>query len=270
MRSFKTISKIISLLIVTSLFASQETQASTAQYFRAWQGFQRSDLSSTQFLKQLPAFMKKTVAIYDGRGLNNYIVTLPPAQKPSFIPDELALVALESEADYQQVRSTPEGKAYGESHWQIFDRERSASAPMVDYWKVRPTQLVSNSSYDMTGDPIDWNDGVTMVFVGTKKNGISSRDFLQRLNHHVQAASRALSNKGLRGYIFIANDNYEVAYMNWSSKTAHDKAGQTSVAKKVFAEAGALMDTLMYIEAQPFVAGSSVAPGQAYSTYFFE
>ena len=70
-----------------------------ATYFRAWQGFKTPALSEQQFLRDLAPFMRETVDLYQGRALNNYIVIVPPAGKPAFVPDEFALVALSSKEE---------------------------------------------------------------------------------------------------------------------------------------------------------------------------
>jgi hypothetical protein len=123
----KSLSKMGLMTVLASTLAHAEVPAG---YFRVWEGFQRADLSKGEFQAAIPSFMQDTVELYGGeRALSNYIVVLPPKKKPSFIPDELALVALTSEADYRRIRETAKGKAYGARHWDVFDRDTSRSAP---------------------------------------------------------------------------------------------------------------------------------------------
>ena len=257
-------SAILAMTMLVGVFAQAKENAT---YFRAWQGFKKAELTNSQFADGLPSFMRDTVDIYKGRALNNYIVIIPPENKPDYIPDELALVALTSKQGYQDIRATAEGQRYADRHWDIFDKSVSKSAdPMVDYAKEKPSVLIHNQSYDIIGKPIDWAHGYNAVFIGTRKADLSTENFLAHLKTHVDLAKSVMMPKGLRGYIVIANENYEIAYLNWSSKAAHDQAVQSIGGKQVFGDAGSFMDVLMYQEAVPFEAGQEVSPNHAYST----
>lgn len=254
-------------LLMTLIGTALSVQAvETAGYFRIWQGFSKPTLTSEQFLNELPSFMRETVELYRERALNNYIVVIPPANKPAFIPDELALVALNSKENYDAIRSTPAGQAYSNRHWDVFNKDNSKSAAMINYKLQKPASLTHNTAYDMLGNEINWARGYNTVFIGIKKQGLSSAEFLQHLQKHIEQARSVMEPKGLLGYIVIANDQYEVAYLNWDSKDAHDLAAQSSGGEAVFADAQKIMDILMYQEACAFQAGRAVSAGQAYST----
>jgi hypothetical protein len=259
---------IINLMLIVFLWSGlvKAGTIDSAGYFRVWQGFKKTGMSSSGFLSELPEFMKATVDIYKGRALNNYIVIVPPSTKPDFIPDELALVALKSKDAYDSIRATPEGQAYSAHHWDVFDKASSQSAPFVNFNLQKPEVLVSQSAYDILGEAIDWSAGYNTVFIGTRKNHLTRDEFLKNLTAHVQHAKSIMHPKGLKGYIVIANENYEIAYLNWESKEAHDSAGASPDGKAVFAEANQMMDVLMYQKANSFNAGEAVTSGEAYST----
>ena len=248
--------------MIMTVLAAQTQAVETAGYFRAWQGFTKAGMTSTQFIGELPAFMKDTVNIYRERALNNYIVVIPPVVNPAYVPDELALVALNTKENYDAIRATPEGQAYSARHWDVFNKDISKSATPSPL----PAALAHNQAYDVIGEQINWARGVTYVFIGTKKSAFTAEQFLKELYNHVALAKKVMLPKGLRGYIIIANENYEVAYLNWDSKAAHDSAGQSEDGKGVFADANRIMDMLMYQEAVPFNAGSPVTSDKAYST----
>lgn len=245
-------------LILISLPAQSVEEAT---YFRAWQGFKATQLNEQQFMRDLAPFMRETVDLYEGRALNNYIVIVPPAGKPSFVPDEFALVALSSKEAYQAIRATPEGERYSARHWDVFDRNVSKSAdPMVNFTQDKPTKLAHNHSYDVIGKPIDWSKGRTMVYIGLRKPNLSADAFLTGLARHLSFVKSRLQAKGLLGYIVIANDNYEVAFMNWADEPAQDA--------RVGADGATLLTPLMYQEARHFQAGDRVNVNSAYSTLF--
>lgn len=239
----------IFLLILVCLAFTSRAPASTANYFRAWEGFKKSDMSPEQLNMVLPPFMQSTVTVYKQK-LNSYFVAIPPAKKPAYVPDEFALIALVSEAAYQTVRATPEGKAYGESHWTIFDKDKSKSA------EQKPSsspQLESKTVYDFSPKPLDWQTGHTTFFVGTRKANITAADFLVHLRKHIELTRKSLENKGLlRGYVVVVNENYEAAYLNWKSQAEMDKAFAGDAGKAVGTDAGTFMDMLMFEGSQKF------------------
>jgi hypothetical protein len=257
---------ILALLLLTT---STLSFAQEATYFRAWQGFISPKLTTESFFKELPTFMDDTVKIYEGRALVNYIVVVPPKDKPAFIPDELALVALTSREDYLAIRNTPEGQHYSDRHWDVFNKENSKSVdPMVDFKKDRPETLVHNQSYNVLGNPIDWQEGYNMVYIGLRKKNLSAEDFLKKLRNHLSLVATSMAPKGLKGYIVIANNDYEVAYLNWESKSAHDNAFATSLGKIVTKDGASILDNLMYEEAKAHDTRpkKNVQYGSAYST----
>jgi hypothetical protein len=247
---------------IALVFLSLPAQSvENATYFRAWQGFKAPALNQQQFLRDLAPFMRETVDLYQGRALNNYIVIVPPAGKPAFVPDEFALVALSSKEDYQAIRATPEGERYSARHWDVFDRSNSKSAdPMVNFTQEKPTKLAHNYSYDVIGKPIDWSKGRTMVYIGLRKPELTPDAFLTGLARHLSFVKQRLQPKGLLGYVVIANDNYEVAYMNWENEPPQDA--------RVGADGATLLNPLMYQEAKHFQAGDTISHNKAYSTLF--
>jgi hypothetical protein len=224
--------------------AQQAPQAPQATYYRAWQGFMKAGLGQDQFVTEFPSFMQRTVDLYKG-DLNNYIVVIPPATKPSYIPDEFALVALRDEASYRAHRATPEGVQYGEDHWTYFDKTTSKSATNTN---VLSAELVSGTAYDLSGGPVDWSRGHTLFFLGTRKSGVSTTEFLARLREHVALASSVLKPQGMTGYIVIANDNYEAAFINWESKEAMERAFAQASGQNIGADARTFMDVMMWNE----------------------
>lgn len=232
------------------IFTSLANAKPAATYYRAWQGFSKPGMSRVEFTEKLTPFMQKTFDVYRNGELNRYIVVVPPANKPSFIPDELALVALTSETAYKATRSTADGKAYADAHWELFDKSTSKSAPMVNYFKDRPKQLQNNTSYDMIATPLDWTTGHTVVFIGVRKNELSINEYLNKLQNHIENVSVKFKNQGLNGYIVIANENYEIAYINWESKAQMEKIFASPEGKAIGDEAGEIMNVLMWEDAK--------------------
>lgn len=249
--------KVITLSFLV-LFSHIVMAADQSGYYRVWQGFKKPELSAETFNQALPAFMQSTVSLYDD-SLNNYLVAITPANKPAFVPDEIALIGIRSEAEYLSIRKTPAGQAYGESHWQIFDKSNSKS---VAYSTLVPEVLENNVAYDVAARAVDWRKGHTTFFIGTRKPGVSSQEFLKRLSAHVIAAQAVLA---LNGYIIVANENYEIAFMNWPSKEKMAALFSTKGGQALQKDAASFMDTLQWNEVQIFDQ-KSVTPGESYTT----
>lgn len=256
------------LLTLLLLSSAQSSASPTANYFRVWQGFKKAELTNQQLLNELPQFMKDTIDLYEKeKVLNSYIVVMPPKNKPSYIPDELALVGLSSEEEYRKIRQTPEGQSYSERHWDIFDKETSASAKtFIDYTSAQPKELIHNAAYDMFGMQIDWSSGYNLVYIGLRKPNFSPQEYLSNLKNHIELVKKTLGPKGLRGYIVISNENYEVAYINWASKDAFEKSNSSESSKIVFKDAERFMDTLMYSEVRAHRAGDAIENNSSYSS----
>ncbi len=236
--------KLRILTLALALLTTASSQAETANFFRVFQGFRNTEMSKETFAQELPKFMQRTVDLYEPVNLlSNYIVVIPPADKPSFIPDEFALVALTNEEGYRTVRATPEGMAYSEDHWTYFNKVTSKSAP---YELDTEQALVHNQAYDLSPAPLDWSKGHTVFFLGTRKAGQSPEQFLAKLRSHITLAKNNLTPLGLKGYIVIANDNYEAAYINFESKEAMDAAFAQAAGEEVGADAALFMDILMW------------------------
>jgi hypothetical protein len=255
--SMKTLNAyIFSILTIISHWA---LAASEASYYRVWQGFIKQGLSNNNFQTQLPAFMKIGPALY-GDALNGYFVAMPPYIKPHFLPDEFALLALKDEATYRTIRATPEGIAYGDAHWTIFDKEKSKSLPLE---MNIPSSLVSKTAYDLMGTSNDWGSGFTTFFIGLKKHDQTPEQFLKSLSDHVKLVSDSFKSMGLKGYIIIADEQYEVAYMNWASAEAMNLAFSSSAGKAVADDESRVFNTIQWMTDSPF-DGVSVAPNSFY------
>lgn len=245
------------------LFAQQLYAAEIGNYIRIFRGFKLPTLSQSDLLTKLPTFMNRTTELY-GVVLNNYQVALPPTEHPEFIPDEIALLTYSSEEDYMRIRNTDEGRAYGAAHWEIFNRETSRSIVPESMERI-PESLETRKAYDFSGKKIDWSQGHNTFFIGLRKNKFSAERFLERLRFHVTLAQAAFSGLGLRGYIVITDDNYEMAFMNWDSEKNMLRAFDTLNGARVAQDAQEIFDSLQWNGNSKF-NGTSIEADHYYST----
>jgi hypothetical protein len=170
--------------------ASAAAAPVAGQYYRFWQGFKLTSLSQQQFIQGLPQFMQSTDDVYRGKGISNYLVAIPPSTKPAFMPDEFALVAFDNQQDYLNVKATPAGQAYINSHWLHFDQATSASAPMLT---LAPQQLQFGISYDVLGQPVQWSQAYVYFFIGIRRASLRPADFQTQLSAHVAEVAAKLA-----------------------------------------------------------------------------
>jgi hypothetical protein len=105
-------------------------------------------------------------------------------------------------------------------------------------------------AYKLINGPIDWTKGINVFYLGLRKKGLSSREFLKGLSSHIKLVAKNLKSKGLNGYWVIANEKYEVAYMNFKSKEAMAKAFASNAGKEVIADGAKILKPLMWLEEQ--------------------
>lgn len=252
------------IIVGLALALNSPAQATEATYYRFWQGFKKADLTHAQFLNGLPDFVTKAPSLYANYGLSNYIVLMPPSQKPSFIPDEFALLAFDSEQSYRAARATPEGKQYGDDHWTLFDKNISKSADMLSF-TGGITSLQPNAAYNIIGKPVDLAKGVTFAFVGLRKPEISKPNFLRAMASHVRLVAKTLGPKGLKGYLILATEEYEIAYMVWESQAHADAAFASPEGALVQADANKSLNLLIWKKAASYTGGS-ISDNEVYET----
>lgn len=252
------------MLVFSSVMIHAQTQEQKAHYFRAWQGFSKN--TPEQMVEVLPSFMTATVDLYEKHNvLSNYIVIIPPRNSPDYIPHELALVAINEEADYRRIRETSEGKAYSDAHWDVFNRSNSRSAAMLLFSDLKSENtLKSNTAYNLINQPTDWSTGVNHVFVATRKSGVTPDAYLNRLKIRLGILYSGAEKFGLKGCIVIANENYEIIYTNWQSQKVYDKTILRSQWKKLQSSAEKDVQTLMSQLTKPYVKNQPVFFDQSY------
>ena len=136
-------------------------------------------------------------------------------------------------------------------HWEIFDKDKSKSGSAVSLESTGGT-INTETPYDVLQKPTDWQCGYSTFFVGTKLDNVKSADFLPGLTKHVNLVRSTFEPVGLKGYIVVGNENMEIAFMNWSSKAAADRAMSSPAGKNVVNDAGKIMKPYQFTGAVNF------------------
>jgi len=220
-------------------------------FYRFWRGFKREDLPAAEFHRRLVGeFMPATVKTHGHEGLQAYLVALPPAPPPAsctrIVPDEIALVAYESEDTYRRLTQTPHGKAYQQKHWEIFAKGVSKSLVPRPFDLVTRREFKAEQAFDVLGTPVDWQQGVTAFFLGFRKTSLRPDFFHDALYKHVRYVRSAFAPLGLKGYLVLVTNDSEIALLNWESKEAMDRAMAGPSGQAMVRDAQGILDFHMY------------------------
>ncbi len=107
-------------------------------------------------------------------------------------------------------------------------------------------EIKTDVVYDLSSSNTKWNKGYTTLFVGLRQKKFSQGEFLKHLTQHVHDVSSNFKNGGLKGYIFSATGDYEIAWQNWTSKSAADQAFQSTEGKRIVQDAMFFMENGFY------------------------
>lgn len=239
---------------------AQARAPATVPYYRFWRGVPL--LPQDEFLRKIPDFIRATRTWLISHQGVAYLPAIPLEGAPGGI-GEVALVAYASREDYERERATPEGQAYQDLHWTLFDRARSKSGAPVALEGV----IAPETPYDVLGLPVDWQSGCSSFFFGLRGDGVAPADFLAKLHQHVMDA-KALAKHGMDGYLIVATDQYEIAYQHWPRCDA-EAAFQTEDGKRVSQGAQTLFkpSPMQWIGQVPPFNGA-LQPGQAANVLF--
>lgn len=229
-----------------------------APYYRVFRGERRADLHPEVFRHGLnQRFVPSGVQAHSGKGLSAYLVALAPENKPAGLADEFSFLVFPSEQVYQARRQSPEVKAFGELHWAFF-----AMPPRSQSETAKPlgATILPEVPVDLLGLPCDWQSGHTEFFVGQRLPGVPACSFLDRLGRHVRQSKLAFAGQGMQGYVFVANESFEVAWIHWRSREAAEKARNSPIGRATLLEGSGIMRTVQWASAKPFAG--AIAPGE--------
>lgn len=194
------------LSLMTFLVLAFRWEAGAAPFYRFWRGWKLDNIQRPQFEACLNnGFLSTTVRVGAGRGLIGYLpVLLPDTQSAHNVPDEIALVIYTNEKDYNFIRSTPEGKAYGDLHWTLFDKNKGSKSLQPEVYNGK---LESEHAYDILQSNVDWRKGHG-IFITSKITG--------DITPYINSMRSEFSRKGLVSYLVLVQGNILYEYQLWT------------------------------------------------------
>lgn len=243
----RSLAALLPALLVTAAPALAE-----APFYRVFRGFKLASIPADGFPADFSEkFVPETARVMAKHSLISYVPALAPRDKPDILPDEVAIVVYGSGEAYAAGRADPERKAYGALHWDYFETPwegRTKSHTAVPLARA----LESEVPVDVLGTWPDWQTGTTFVFMGTRTPEMPRERFLAELTEHVVEARETLVPLGLDGYVLVANEESEIAWMHWPDSETAAAAFATPAATRLVKKAADLLDTVMWSEARVF------------------
>lgn len=275
----KTTLRVSLLVAVLCLICAPCVRAFGPPNYRVFRGYRRADVTPGAFLDRLGwTFIPAAPQTHQKNGLIAYVPAVLPAAASPGSPDEIAIVVYESAEVYAAARNTPEGKAYADLHWTLFEEPSPSGQSLFDHRTKSHSavpfvrDLKADEPVDVCNTYLDWQAGHTTVFVGSRAAGIAPERFVAEVSQHVAMARDAFAPQGLDGYVAVVHAErphsalQEIAWMHWKSRAAMEAAFASPAGKRVAADAARLFAMEMWAEAPAFEG--KIAPGQAVNVKF--
>ncbi|MCP3966068.1 MAG: amidohydrolase family protein [Lentisphaerae bacterium] len=180
---------------------------------RVWRGFQVSNLSKTNFRRELgSAFIPTAVQTQVPLGMTAYLPTVLPNNKPEDVPDEIALVFYESQKVYKETFNTPMGRAYGLLHRSVFSKQSKSGFPVL-----LKGDLQCDQPYYLFNKDADWHTGLTRVLIGSRLKNQSVKEFLKQLHKWLHSIQKK-PPVNLDGAIVSVSENCLIYWEHWQKE----------------------------------------------------
>ena len=194
---------------------------------RVWRGYRLSSLAPQAFLTALGSiFIPVTAILQRLYGLTAYLPTVLPLDKPTGVPDEIALVFYETQQAYNDTKLIVAGRAYSSLHSTVFAFPASQSGFPISL----PDTLAFDTPYHLFTNAADWQSGFTQLFVGTRKSATTPKNFAASLLKFLKRVQEHRA-KGLEGAVVCVNADWVLYWEHWTSEAASLKGSISDLAK---------------------------------------
>jgi hypothetical protein len=178
-----------------------------ASFNRFWIGHKLDTISTEQFLDGLnKRLLPDLIKLAAGKGLVSYSPYVSTMNTKD-LPAEIALITYESEDIYKKVRGTPEGDAYSNLHWELFNKEISKSTVPVQF----QNELVEGNAYELNAKFEGWKKGETYLTIYRRGN--------EDLKTLATAFGKLKDEKSLNNSIMLITKNYIFEYRSYKVTT---------------------------------------------------
>ena len=181
-----------------------------------WRGFRLASVAPRDFLTALGSiFIPVTARLQSLHGPTAYLPTVMPLDKPSGVPDEIALVFYRTRQAYDDTKLTAPGRAYASLHSTVFGFPPSEGS----FPSALAESLKFDTPYYLFADRADWMTGFTQVFAGTRPARMTVLDFASSLFSFAKDLQRNRP-KGLEGAVLHVTEDWVLYWEHWTNQRA--------------------------------------------------
>jgi hypothetical protein len=217
---------------------------------RVWRGFRSRSLTPAKFLDKLGAvFIPSTVQLQPPLGMTAYLPAVVPDEKPSSVPDEIALVFYESQDVYRETFQTLGGRVYAELHGSVFGQASRSDFPILIDAASDSGKLEPDTPYHLFDQETDWQHGSCKVLVGVRKKTQQVEAFHKAVLNWIKR-ERDRAPLGLDGAIVCVSDDCLTYWEHWRDQTVARETNIESLGK--------LVTPVMLEDAQPATVSPSL------------
>lgn len=193
---------------------------------RVWRGFRLGGPAEDYLTALGSIFIPATAQLQSLYGLTAYLPTVLPLQKPTGVPDEIALVFYRTQQAYDDTKLTVAGRAYSSLHSTVFAFPQSESGFPV----LLDDSVKFDTPYFLFADEADWMTGFTQVFVGTRRADTTAQSFASGLLDYAQGLQLGRP-KGLEGAVLHATEEWVLYWEHWTNESASRRGKFSTLAK---------------------------------------
>jgi hypothetical protein len=140
-----------------------------ASFNRFWIGYKLDSVPTAQFMNGLnQKLLPNLIKLAAGKGLVSYAPFVTEMNEKT-LPAEIALITYQNEEIYKSVRSTPEGQAYSDLHWDLFDKATSKSTVPVQF----QGKLEEGNAYELNAKFEGWQKGETYLTIYKREKDLT-------------------------------------------------------------------------------------------------
>jgi len=232
---------------------------------RVWRGFRLGSLGSQDFLTALGSiFIPATAQLQSLHGLTAYLPTVMPLDKPSGVPDEVALVFYRTRQAYDDTELTVPGRACSSLHSTVFGVPPSEGS----FPSALAESLKFDTPYYLFADQADWMTGFTQVFAGTRPAKMTALDFASGLFNFAKDLQQDRP-KGLEGAVLHVTEDWALYWEHWTNQRASlggRIAALPKLAAQILSQSHRAMPLSMKLTARD--AGVTVKGGESFNIRF--
>jgi hypothetical protein len=138
-----------------------------------------------------------------------------PLDKPSGVPDEIALVFYRTQRAYNDTKLTVAGRTYASLHSTLFGLPPSEGS----FPSALAESLKFDTPYYLFADRADWMTGFSQVFAGTRPAKMTVLDFASGLFSFAKDLQQDRP-KGLEGAVLHVTEDWVLYWEHWTNQRA--------------------------------------------------